>query len=107
MLAAALRASSRRARVPSTSTSTSLARALSSASEASDARKPKTNAEIAVLAVGFAGLALGAYTADDALRARGAPCDPTQFPDADQAASVLLAAGGPVDVVTHALTIAP
>jgi|TARA_B110000003_G_scaffold263085_1_gene286376 hypothetical protein len=71
MLAAALRASSRRARVPSTSTSTSLARALSSASEASDARKPKTNAEIAVLAVGFAGLALGAYTADDALRARG------------------------------------
>ena len=43
----------------------------------------------------------------DALRARGAPCDPTQFPDADQAASVLLAAGGPVDIVTHALTIAP
>ena len=59
----AARASRRRRSPPS------LARALASASEASDAKKPRTNAEIAVLAVGLAGLALGAHTADDALRA--------------------------------------
>ena len=69
MLAAALRASSRRARA-STSIAPALSRALASASEASDAKKPRTNAEIAVLAVGLAGLALGAHTADDALRGR-------------------------------------
>jgi hypothetical protein len=75
MLTATLRASSRRARayarIPSTSFTPTLARAFASASEASDAKKPKTNAEIAVLAVGFAGLALGAYTADARTRARG------------------------------------
>ena len=32
------------------------------------------------------------------LRARGAPSDPSQYQDPDQAASVLLAAGGPVDI---------
>lgn len=43
----------------------------------------------------------------ESLRARGAPCEPKQFPDADQAASVLLAAGGPVDVVFHELAFPP
>ena len=78
MLAAALRASSRRARA-STSIAPALSRALASASEASDAKKPRTNAEIAVLAVGLAGLALGAHTADDALRGRArAGTDPAR-----------------------------
>ena len=39
----------------------------------------------------------------DELRARGAPSAPSQYPDCDQAASVLLAAGGPVSIDTHAL----
>jgi type 2A phosphatase activator TIP41 len=39
----------------------------------------------------------------DELRARGAPSAPSQYPDCDQAASVLLAAGGPVRIDTHAL----
>jgi type 2A phosphatase activator TIP41 len=41
----------------------------------------------------------------DALRARGAPCEPRQFPDPDHAASVLLAAGGPVDITHHELVL--
>ena len=41
----------------------------------------------------------------DALRARGAPCEPRQFPDPDQAAGVLLAAGGPVDITHHELVL--
>ncbi len=41
----------------------------------------------------------------DALRARGAPCEPRQFPDPDQAAGVLLAAGGPVDITYHELVL--
>ena len=36
---------------------------------------------------------------------RGAPSEPTQYPDADEAASVLLAAGGPVDMEYHALKL--
>lgn len=37
------------------------------------------------------------------LRNRGAPGDASQYPDADEAASVLLAAGGPVDMEYHEL----
>ena len=40
-----------------------------------------------------------------ALAARGAPHLPAQYPDADEAAAVLLAAGGPVDVAYHALKL--
>ena len=35
------------------------------------------------------------------LRARGAPGDASQYPDADEAAAVLLAAGGPVEMAYH------
>jgi len=37
----------------------------------------------------------------EALRSRGAPSDAGQYPDADEAASVLLAAGGPVEMAYH------
>jgi type 2A phosphatase activator TIP41 len=40
------------------------------------------------------------------LRARGAPSAPSQYPDPDQAASVLLAAGGPVDIRHDELELA-
>lgn len=40
-----------------------------------------------------------------ALKERGAPHEPAQYPDADEAASVLLAAGGPVDMAYHALKL--
>ena len=39
------------------------------------------------------------------IKERGAPHLPAQYPDADEAASVLLAAGGPVDVAYHALKL--
>jgi type 2A phosphatase activator TIP41 len=41
----------------------------------------------------------------EGLRMRGAPSEPGQYPDADEAASVLLAAGGPVEMEYHALTV--
>ena len=41
-----------------------------------------------------------------ALRARGAPCEPGQYPNPDEAASVLLAAGGPVEIAVHELALA-
>jgi type 2A phosphatase activator TIP41 len=41
----------------------------------------------------------------EGLRARGAPCEPGQYPNAEEAASVLLAAGGPVAMEHHALTL--
>jgi hypothetical protein len=41
----------------------------------------------------------------EGLRARGAPSEPGQYPDANEAASVLLAAGGPVDVAYHSLKL--
>ncbi len=41
----------------------------------------------------------------EGLRTRGAPSEPGQYPDADEAASVLLAAGGPVEMEYHALTV--
>jgi type 2A phosphatase activator TIP41 len=39
------------------------------------------------------------------LRARGAPGDASQYPDADEAAAVLLAAGGPVEMAYHEIEI--
>ena len=41
----------------------------------------------------------------DELRARGAPCAPSQYPNSDDAASALLAAGGPVRIDVHVLRI--
>lgn len=41
----------------------------------------------------------------EGLRSRGAPCEAAQYPDADEAASVLLAAGGPVEMAYHALKL--
>lgn len=41
----------------------------------------------------------------EGLRARGAPSEPAKYPDADEAASVLLAAGGPVEMAYHALVL--
>jgi len=42
----------------------------------------------------------------DQLRARGAPSEPRQYPNADDAASALLASGGPVTMFAHELALA-